>query len=71
VIIKRYVAQLPAAGEIVLFDRSWYDGKDRQAVGEPDPLIVGAPGSLNEYREQDLPPTPSPRPAAEPMDRVY
>ena len=23
--LQRYVAQLPAAGEIVLFDRSWYN----------------------------------------------
>jgi polyphosphate kinase 2 (PPK2 family) len=25
VYMQRYVAQLPAAGEIILFDRSWYD----------------------------------------------
>jgi polyphosphate kinase len=35
-----------------------YDGKDHQAVGDPDPLIVGAPATLNEYDEEDLSPTP-------------
>jgi polyphosphate kinase len=35
-----------------------YDGKDPQAVGDPDPLIVGAPDSLHEYGEEDLSPTP-------------
>jgi polyphosphate kinase len=35
-----------------------YDGKDHQAVGDPDPLIVGAPATLNEYDEEGLSPTP-------------
>jgi polyphosphate kinase len=35
-----------------------YDGKDHQAAGEPDPQIVGAPDSLNEYGEEELSPTP-------------
>jgi polyphosphate kinase len=35
-----------------------YDGKDHQAVGDPDPLIVGAPATLNEYDGEDLSPTP-------------
>jgi polyphosphate kinase len=35
-----------------------YDGKDHQAIGAPDPLIVGPPASLHEYDEQDLSPTP-------------
>jgi polyphosphate kinase len=36
-----------------------YDGKDHQAVGDPDLLIVGAPTiSLNEYDEEYLSPTP-------------
>jgi polyphosphate kinase 2 len=35
-----------------------YSGKDHGAVGDPDPLIVGAPASLNEYHEEGLSPTP-------------
>jgi hypothetical protein len=41
-----------------LLARFDYDGKDYQAVGNPDPLIVGAPASLHEYDEEDLSPTP-------------
>jgi len=29
---QRYVAHLPAAGEIVLFDRSWYNGAGAERV---------------------------------------
>ena len=35
-----------------------YDGKDHQAVGDPDPQIIGAPASLHEYDEEELSPTP-------------
>jgi polyphosphate kinase 2 (PPK2 family) len=35
-----------------------YDGKHHVVVGDQDPLIVGAPASLNEYDEEDLSPTP-------------
>jgi polyphosphate kinase len=41
-----------------LLSRFDYDGKDHQAVGDPDPLIVGAPATLNEFGEEDLSPTP-------------
>jgi polyphosphate kinase len=41
-----------------LLARFDYDGKDHQAVGDPDPQIVGAPASLNECDEEDLSPTP-------------
>ena len=41
-----------------LLARFDYTGKDHQAVADPDPLIVGAPASLNEYGEADLSPTP-------------
>jgi polyphosphate kinase len=41
-----------------LLARFDYDGKDDQAVGNPDPQIVGRPASLTEYREDDPSPTP-------------
>jgi hypothetical protein len=41
-----------------LLARFDYDGKDHQAVGNPDPQIVGRPASPTEYREDDPSPTP-------------
>ena len=47
--IQRYIRQFPAAGEIVIFDRSWYnragvenvmgfvDGEEREALFEALP----------------------------------
>jgi polyphosphate kinase len=35
-----------------------YDGKDPEAVGQPDPLIVGAPADLQELGKEKLSPTP-------------
>jgi polyphosphate kinase len=42
-----------------------YDGKDHQAVGDPDPQIVGAPASLHECDGEELSPTRSPGQAAD------
>jgi polyphosphate kinase 2 len=41
-----------------LLDKFDYDGKDQEAVGRPDPNIVGAPASLHEADEGELSPTP-------------
>jgi hypothetical protein len=41
-----------------LLARFDYTGKDPEAVGRPDPLIVGAPASLNEADGDGYSPTP-------------
>ena len=41
-----------------LLSRFDYTGKDPEAVGRPDPLIVGAPASLNEADGDGYSPTP-------------
>jgi polyphosphate kinase 2 len=41
-----------------LLARFDYTGKDHEAVGHPDELIVGPPGSLNEDQWGELSPTP-------------
>ena len=50
---QRYVAQLPSAGEIVLFDRSWYN---RAGVETGDGVlhraaVLGVPAILSGVRE--------------------
>lgn len=47
-----------------LLSRFDYDSRDPDAIGEPDPLIVGAAGTLLEPGEEDtdLSPTPLSRP---------
>ena len=62
--LQRYISHLPTAGEVVLFDRSWYNRagvekvKDHDVVGHPDPLIVGAPADMRETGHGQLSPTP-------------
>jgi hypothetical protein len=35
-----------------------YDGKDHDAVGQPDPLIIGAPADMREIGHAQQSPTP-------------
>jgi hypothetical protein len=35
-----------------------YDRKDHDAVGHPDPLIIGAPADMRELEPRQLSPTP-------------
>ena len=41
-----------------LLARFEYEGKDHDAVGQPDPMIVGAPARLREVGPEGLSPTP-------------
>lgn len=41
-----------------LLSRFGYEGKDQDAVGEPDSLIVGAPANLKEAGPEEMSPTP-------------
>ena len=41
-----------------LLARFEYEGKDHDAVGHPDPMIVGAPANLHEVGPEGLSPTP-------------
>ena len=40
VFIQRYIAHFPAAGEIVLFDRSWYNRAGVERVMDSSPMRI-------------------------------
>ena len=42
---QRYVAELPSAGEMVLFDRSWYNRANVERVGLHGGGVPGVPAS--------------------------
>jgi polyphosphate kinase len=47
VVLQRYVTHLPAAGQIVLFDRSWYNRAGVERV-----MGFCTPGQYDEFIEQ-------------------